>query len=304
MMSVTIKKGAVIRKSFVLLSLALVLCVCTLSWGKASAQPSDDQLLIPYLIEGSDMQAQINAFMMDEELGEIGITQEQRVVMREKMAEIFNEVFIAGMEKQFGEWPPAITRENFGDVTDFYVPLTLKLNDAARKALTDTLHAETVKRLDIHAFQKLGGVLGGALNVDNLATLNLTDEQREKVTKIAEKLHRERSELMFSVMIDRKPGEVPDEEMKEMHEKIVSLARRGQGEIEALLTDAQKKRAAELMAEVPEKYRFMSDYLANRPWRLDESNWKPGDGAPPNLENYPGETRPERPPSGRPFPGQ
>jgi hypothetical protein len=105
------------------------------------------------------------------------------------------------------------------------------------------------------------------------------------------------------VQIDRKPGEELNEELiKETIEKIVSLTRRGQREIEALLTPEQKKRAEELMAEVPEKYRFLSEYLNNRPWRLDESNWKPGDGPPPNLENYPGEMRPERTPKDRPFP--
>ena len=54
------------------------------------------------------------------------------------------------------------------------------------------------------------------------------------------------------------------------------------------------KLAKEIIAETPDKLRFMSDYLKDRPWRLDESTWNPGDGAPPDLENYPREMRKKR----------
>jgi len=291
------------RKSLLLLSIALVLHVCVLSAGKASAQPSDElmqqQKLIQTIMDGSLTPRFLQPLLGDEMV----IPPEQNADFHKKMSEAIMP-FEEGLQKEFGN-PGNFKREQLSDLAEAVTGLAQKVNDLSRKVMKETFSTETVTRIDELAFQQYGGLFGGALNVDNLAPLHLSDEQREKAAQIVEKLNRERFELAFSLEIESQSGEEPDvEKMKEAVEKIISLTRRGQGEIETLLTDAQKKRAAELMAEVPEKYRFLSDYLTNRPWRLDESNWKPGDGAPPNLENYPGEMRPERPPNGRPFPGQ
>ena len=303
------------RKSLLLL-LAVVLYVCVPAWGNASAQPPEVQAMGPMSEEMEQMgvMSTIAEGMMKSEFlqsvmlfpvdaDEMGITREQIENMREKLAEAQMVLIITEVQKKFGEGPPPdITSETIADIVEIFNEVIPKINDAARKAMADTLSAETVKRLDVLAFQTSGGVFGGALNVDNLAPLNLSDEQKEKAAQIVEKLNRERLELFFLMDIDIKPGEEPDaEKMKETLEKVVSLTRRGQGEIEALLTDEQKKLAAQLMAEVPEKYRFMSDYLAKRPWRLDESNWKPGDGVP-DYPNPNREVTPERT-DGRPFPG-
>jgi hypothetical protein len=191
-----------------------------------------------------------------------------------------------------------------GEVAETISTFIPQINEISKKAMKETLSAETIKRIDTDTFQRFGGVFGGALNVENLAALNLSAEQKEKAAAIVEKLNRERFELVFSMEVGRQSAdEGPDlGKMKELTEKLISLTRRGQWEIEAMLTPEQRKLAGELMADVPEQYRFLNDYLANRPWRLDESRWKPGDGAPPNLENYPGEMRPERTPGERTFP--
>ena len=199
-----------------------------------------------------------------------------------------------------------MTREQISNLAESVASHLTKINEATRKTMKEALSAETVEQLDILAFHKYGGMFGGALNANNLTVLNLTGEQREKAAKIAEKVNSELYDVFYSSMQNRNPsGELDDETFLEIVEKMVSLTRRGQREIEALLTVEQKKLADELMAEVPEKYQFLSEYLNNRPWRLDESNWKPGDGAPPNLENYPGEMRPKRTPrEGRSFPSE
>ena len=295
------------RKALMIVLFALVLRVGGLSRGNAFSQPSEESeemmqqgRLLETIIQGGTSPR----FIQHLDLDEAGITFKQMGDLSDSIGKtlmLLDEEY--GIREKIGRVTSDMSRDQLSNLAEFTAAFLPKVNDATRKVMNETLPAETVNRLDVLAFHKFGGTFGGALNVDNLAPLGLTDEQREKAVQIVEKLNRERYELFFSIQIGRKPGEEVDEELlKETIEKMISITRRGQREIEALLTVEQKKLADELMAEVPEKYRFLSEYLNNRPWRLDESNWKPGDGPPPNLENYPGEMRPERTPKDRPFP--
>ena len=235
---------------------------------------------------------------------QMGITDEQMHSLEVKMEEALRPL-AEEMQKKYGRNPREFVQDKIGEIVESVSTLMPKMNEIYRTAMNDTLSVETIKRIDTVAFQKFGGVFGGALNVENLVALNLSTEQKEKAANIVEQLNRERFEFIISLEMNREPG-LDLDKVEEINEKIVSLTRRGQREIEALLTPEQKKLAEELMAAVPEQYRFLNDYLKNRPWRLDESNWKPGDGVPPNLENHPGEMRPERPNTGgggRAFPG-
>ena len=283
------------RKLISILLIAVVFCVFVLSGGNAFSQPSEEMLkqvrLMQTLMEGIALGPDI---FQDIDKEQMGITDEQIDSLRTKMMESLQPL-AEEMQKKYGRNPNEFAQDKIGEIAEVLSTLVPKANEIYRTVMDDTLSAETIKRIDTASFQKFGGVFGGTLNVENLAALNLSADQKEKSTRIVEQLNRERFELLFSLDMNRG---LDLDKTTEIMEKIVSLTRRGQNEIEALLTPEQKKLAEELMADVPEQYRFMSDYLANRPWRLDESSWKPGDSAPPNLENYPGEMRLERPRGG------
>jgi len=239
-------------------------------------------------------------FTREEDREKLGVSEEQMVQFNKRMMEAF-EPFNKEMREKFGDGPSDLSPEKRGEAAEVMTNMMTKANDISDKIMREVLPAETIKRIETASFQKNGGTFGGALNVKNLTPLNLSAEQKEKAWQIIDKLNRERFELAFS--LDAKPQDGQEPDIKGTLEKIISLTRRGQREIEALLTPEQKKLAEELMADIPEEYRFLNDYLANRPWRLDESNWKPGDGPPPTMENWPGEEhRPERPRGERVFP--
>ena len=233
------------------------------------------------------------------ELETLGITEEQMRKLNEKMKNAFAP-FENELREKFGKDPRELPPDKVGEVVETMVNIISKSNDIADKIMRETFPAETIKKIDTVSFQKYGGIFGGALNVKNLGALNLTKEQKEKANQIIDKMNRERIELHISIRMSR-PGEEPD--IKGIMEKIISITRHGQQEIEALLTSEQKQQAKQLMVDIPDEYRFLNDYLTNRPFRLDESNWKPGDGAPQLMENYPGEVRPERPRGKRVFLG-
>ena len=236
----------------------------------------------------------------DKQREKLGVSEEQMQKIFEGMREAA-ELFQKEMSEKFGNHHD-LSPEKRGEAAEVMVGMLSKLDEVSDKIIRETLSAETIKRIETTSFQKYGGTFGGALNVKNLTPLNLSAEQKEKARQIVDKLNRERLELIFA--LDAKPQDGQEPDIAGITEKLISLTRRGQREIEALLTPDQKKLAEELMADIPEEYRFLKDYLANRPWRLDESNWKPGDGPPPTMENWPGEERrSERPRGERPFPG-
>lgn len=323
-------------KKILLLSMAMMFGVFVLSVGSASAQlpqeppvgiASEEDSEEPSVgfasaLISEDMQRQIKlmsvlmngmvqtpGFLDDfhrenvnsDEMG--GITPEQLEQFRLLTLKKY-EVFETEMREKFGG-PGDITQDQLGGVAETLASMFPKINDTYRETMEEMFSAETVKQMDTISFQAFGGVFGGALSVGNLATLNLTDEQKEMAAKIVEQQNRERIELMYSIRINVRPEEGQDMEklMKDMLDEIIALTRRGQQEIEKLLTPAQKRLADELMAAAPEKYRFLNDFLDNRPWRLNGTRWQPGDGPPPNLNNYPGEMRRERVPGVRQFPG-
>ncbi|MDR1383024.1 MAG: hypothetical protein LBJ67_04130, partial [Planctomycetaceae bacterium] len=213
-----------------------------------------------------------------------GITQEQTDKLEKKLTEMMQPLG-EELEKKYGNFEK-LSLEKANEVAKDYSQMLKKVNEMSQTLMKETFSEETIQQFNKYNFQQLGGTYGGALSVDNLATLHLTDEQKEKANAIVEKLNKERLPLIFQME--------GTELNKEVLDKIVSLTIRGQKEIEALLTPEQMKLAKEIMAETPDKLRFMSDYLKTRPWRLDESTWKPGDGAPTDLENYPREMRKQR----------
>ena len=270
-----------------------------------AAQPSEEDIqriqLLQNVMEGMMPGPQMftRGGDRDEQREKLGVSEEQMIEIFEGMREAA-EPFEKELREKFGDNHHDISPEKRGEAAITLTKMLVELDEVANKVMREALPEETIKRIDMASFQKYGGTFGGALNVKNLAPLNLSDEQKEKAQQIIDKLNRERLELVISLDANPQDGQEPD--IKGITEKIISLTRRGQREIEALLTPEQKKLVEQLMADIPTEYRFLNDYLANRPWRLDESNWKPGDGPPPTMENWPGEMRPERPRGERVFP--
>jgi Spy/CpxP family protein refolding chaperone len=263
--------------------LLIVICV-GVSGCTDSAQPSPEELeILKELAEGIQ-QAQFSATLLMGMvlyptffLEDAGASREQIDEVNEKQQIIFDELH---------ERTPLLENSTPAQKIERWMAMLPQRNEAMRNVWKESFSEEVVKQIDTLIFQNFGGVFGGALNVNILATLELTDEQYEKVAAIIEELNRERFELHFSrkklnvpvdfdKMKDNKGWkefndnwkEIKEnlENMKEVNEKMVTLTRRGQKEIEALLTDEQKKRAEELMADVPEKYRFMKNYLEKHP---------------------------------------
>ena len=187
------------------------------------------------------------------------ITAAKRRKIEEKIKEIIllqNKEF----QEKFGDLDNS-SGDRQGEVSEFMAASGHKVYEATWNFIRETLPAETVEEMEILTFQQSGGVFGGTRFVENLAPLRLTAEQKENVEKIIEKLFPEYFELLVSLDMME-----PDlEAVRETLEKMVSLLRGGQQEIEAILTDEQKQRAEELMADVPEGIRFLSDYLKNHP---------------------------------------
>ena len=256
------------RKALMIVLFAIVLRVGGLSGGDAFSQPSEEvqQQIIQLnltLMQGTMLGPEI-FWGIDKE--QLRITDEQIVSLRMKMNEAIRP-FEEELRNKFGN-PGDLTQERISDIAETMSMIVPKANEIYRNTMNETFSAETIKQIDTVAFQRFGGVFGGALNVENLSALDLSDEQKEKAAKIIDQLNRERFGFAFSTTTNRMAKGEADleellEEMKEKSEAIVSITRRGQREIEALLTPEQKKLADELMAEVPEKYRFLSEYLTS-----------------------------------------
>ncbi|MDR1492944.1 MAG: hypothetical protein LBT05_09515 [Planctomycetaceae bacterium] len=222
----------------------------------------------------------------------LGITQEQMREILKKSQETFQS-YEEEIQKKYGS-PKNFSMEKTPEIAEDLSKMMKKVNEISQNLMKETFSEDAMQKIDQYKFQQFGGTFSGALSVTNLATLHLTDEQKEKANAILEKLNKERFPLILQMGKEISQTEKNPALINELLDKIISQTIRGQKEIETLFTPEQMKLADEIMAETPDNMRFMSNYLKNRPWRLDESSWKPGDGAPPDLENYPREMRKRR----------
>ena len=186
-----------------------------------------------------------------------GATREQ---MEECLLDISDAIHPLNVELEEKISLSTISHDQLGELAEAMTAQLPKTNEAVWKVMKETLPAKTVEQIEIQAFQHSGGIFGGALAIENLSPLDLTAEQREAVEKIVEERNRERIELFLGIS-GPSPKFAAAEEVREILEKVISLTRDGQREVELLLTDEQKQRAEELMADVPERIRVLSDYL-------------------------------------------
>ena len=265
----TILKGIAMRKPLPLLSVVIMFCVFILSgcWSEEEEEMMQAIHLLS-ILNARNVFEPVIFLNIDKE--RTGMTDEQARLVQTKIKESLIP-FEEELQEKFGNFGD-FKRDQLGDMVEAALKNLSRTNEITRQIIKETLPADVIKRLENDMFRGFGGVFGGALNAENLAPLDLTDEQREKAAQIVEKLDRERLELIFLLFmsIDKKAGEEPDladvlGKFRELNEKVISITRRGQREIEALLTAEQKKRTEELMADVPERYRLLTDYLKNHP---------------------------------------
>ena len=195
-------------------------------------------------------------------------TNEQITNFSEKMTEAI-EPFNKELQEKVGDLGE-LSRDKLDKLAETLAALSPKFNAIVWKIMEETLPAEVVEKIEIRAFQQAGGIFGGALAIENLSVLRLDAQQKEKAVKIVEEVNREFFKLLYSPQFIIESVEEPEIApvtviLKENVEKIISLLRDAQHEIESLLTDEQKQRAEELMADVPEEIRFLSNYLKNHP---------------------------------------
>lgn len=182
-----------------------------------------------------------------------------------------------------------------------------QMQKETRSAIEGILNSDQIQKLDVMVFQSSGGLDSPFINVENLRVLNLTDDQKKKITDLQASSMREGMRRMeeFQNMSEEERRTA----MEEARERMQASREKQKSEILAVLTDEQKTKAASLSSETP-------DYLkrqerggpggprGGREGRnaRDFGDWTPGQGGGEGR-NASGEARRERPRQGRSFPG-
>lgn len=115
---------------------------------------------------------------------------------------------------------------------------------------------------------------------DQLANAQ-TKEEREPLVKKLNELNWEKN---------RKVNEISQKVSKKINEKL-----------DKILTDEQKAKKQKLFEQMPDYIwrARLENQDKERPWRPNIDSWRPGQGVPENLDNHPGETRPEKKQDGK-----
>jgi hypothetical protein len=114
--------------------------------------------------------------------------------------------------------------------------LTRTVSAETRKAVSDILKPEQIKRLQQIELQQAGVMAFNQPEVQK--ALNLTDEQKQKIKTIGEDFVKEQREL-------RQPGGNP----QETQQKMAALRKQTTDKVQSLLTEDQKKSWKELTGE-------------------------------------------------------
>ena len=174
----------------------------------------------------------------------------------------------------------------------------MKITREVEQKLSGILNDKQLQLYHERTFQMSGGLQGILLNPSFGKTLELTEEQLRKVTQIQEQLTKEAFLLM-----DKLQDATPEERTAIM-QQLQALGEKGAKMIEAILDNAQKVKMEKLKEEVPDYIwkSFRGNRNKEREWRPGADSWKPGQGAPVNVDIPREERSTNR--QGRRFPGQ
>lgn len=151
--------------------------------------------------------------------------------------------------------------------------------------------------------------------------LNLTPKQKQEFSQILKEANGEMHELMFDLDVEfreqiqdlqqKLASAQTEEEKTPLREEIKKINDQAQSQttvltkkisdkinqkIDKILTDEQKVLKEKLFDEMPDYiWRARDENQGKkRSWRPNINSWMPGQGVPENLENHPGETRPQK----------
>ena len=153
--------------------------------------------------------------------------------------------------------------------------------DKIRAVLT----AEQQEKAKVLVFQVLGGL--GSANAAVLEVLDLTDDQKAKLTAINEELADQRREI-FAGLPGRDSNATPEERQAAFRAAMAKNAELNEAKVKPILTDEQKAKAEKLTAEGEEiRERFQEQFrqgVGNRGGNRQggagaiPNSWEPGQG--------------------------
>jgi len=270
------------RVFFATLLLVLTLVTMTMFSGHVFAQPG---AAWRDLLENPAMQQKFAA--------DLQLTEEQGQQLLRMKDEL--EVRVREMATKHG--PMLMNRDKreaaFSDLQDG----VMKISEEANQKLRGILNEKQYGLYNDRAFQMSGGLYGMLVSPSAGQTLNLTPDQVVKIQNIQTKLSREAFAL-YDKWVSAPPGE-----RGAIMREFQALGEKGTKMIEDILDDTQKGKMQKLNAEMPD---YILDAMPNarggreRAWRPGANSWKPGEGAPQNVDV----PREERGREGRKFPGQ
>lgn len=173
-----------------------------------------------------------------------------------------------------------------------------------RSKVEAILTTDQRKKVEVIAFQAVGGLNSPRLRTELLAPLNLTDAQKAQIKKLTEEAEVAQREMFASMGPRPGQGGGSPEEMRgrfeEMRTKMEALGQKTADQIKAVLTPEQKALGEKLTTEgaaLRERLGAQQQQRGrggNNPqeggegYRPGENSWQPGQGTPP------AETRPRR----------
>lgn len=167
-----------------------------------------------------------------------------------------------------------------------------------RERIEQTVPDDVLSKARTLNFQAMGGLDSPFLNMDMLKTLDLDDAQTEKAQKILKDMEAERAQQLEeglalvekAVSLGRNMSseerKALEEEGRAMLSRTAALHRKLGDNLRTILTDAQKKKAENLMATrpsflgpLPREMRGEGSDTDNT-YQPGENSWQPGQGAP------------------------
>lgn len=272
--------------------------------------------LIESTAEGTTSTAMFLSAMNNQEMQkDFGFTEEQKQHLKSLNARIQAEMVknIPRNLERFKNYNPDVEKEILAEIQDGIQKVRGRIDQ-----FTTPEQKEKAKTL---SFQAFGGLDSPFVNMDMVSSLDLSEEQKQKAQKMFEETEKERREIMEAgLKLAEKavsyggPGKMTPEQRNEVEQEAKALEGRvfASGKklgasIRSFLTDAQKKKAEELMENRPSYLGPLPRQLRKNQdgegeWKPDESSWEPGQGVedsdpePPRERRFPSRRKPKEQP--------
>jgi Ni/Co efflux regulator RcnB len=153
--------------------------------------------------------------------------------------------------------------------------------DIATKAMTETLTAEQIQKIDGMMLALTGGLESPFLNERHMDALDMTDEQKAQFKAINEKMKEGRDRMIDEHVTKAgeslKSGKFEYTKVTAMLAAFKNYSRELKRLRSDVLTDAQIAKMRSL-ARMPRSLSVFNNLMPQ--WEPGPNSWKPGDGAP------------------------